>query len=123
MVALSTTEAEYIAMSATAREVIWLRQLLPDLGVVVTGSTSLYGDNRSAILITGNPIFHERTKHFEIALHFVRSHYLAGTLSLPHIASVEQTLTSSQRHILPPGSSIYLSNSQFRIHREFEGAY
>ena len=52
-VALSTTEAEYIAMSVTAREVVWLRQLLPDLGVVVTGSTPLYGDNRSAILIAG----------------------------------------------------------------------
>ena len=78
-------------MSATAREVVWLRQLLPDLGVAVTCSTPLYGDNRSAILIAGNPVFHERKKHFEIALHFVRSHYLARTLSLPHIASVEQT--------------------------------
>ena len=78
-------------MSATAREVFWLRQLLLDLGVAVTGSTPLFGDNRSAILITGNLVFYERTKHFEIALHFVRSHYLAGTLSLPHLASVEQT--------------------------------
>ena len=68
-------------MSATAREVVWLRQLLPDLGVAVTGSTPLYGDNRSAILVVGNQIFHERTKHFEIALHFVRSHNLAETLS------------------------------------------
>ena len=88
-VALSSTEAEYIAMSATAREVVWLRQLLLDLGVAVSGSTPLYGDNRSAILIAGNPVFHERTKYCEIALHFVRSHYLAGTLSLPHIPSVE----------------------------------
>ena len=78
-------------MSATAREVIWLRQLLPDLGVAVTDSTPLYGVNRSAILIAGNPVFHKRTKHFEIALHFVRSDYLAGTLSLPHLASVKQT--------------------------------
>ena len=55
-------------MSATAREIVWLRQLLPYLGVTVTSSTPLYGDNRSAILIAGNPVFHERTKHFEIAL-------------------------------------------------------
>ena len=79
-------------MSATAREVVWLRQLLPDLDVAVTGSTPLYGDNLSAILIAGNPIFHQRTKHFKIALHFVRSHYLAGTLFLSHLASVEQTV-------------------------------
>ena len=58
---------------------------------LTTGSTPLYSDNRSVILIAGNPIFHERTKHFEVALHFVRSHYLVGTLSLPHLASVEQT--------------------------------
>ena len=64
--------------------------MLPDLGVAVTGFTPLYGDNRSAILIADNSIFHERMKYFEVALHFVRSHYLAGTLSLPHLASVEQ---------------------------------
>ena len=57
-------------MSATALEVVCLRQLLPDLGVAVTGSTPLYGDNRSAILIAGNPVFHERTKHFEIFTSF-----------------------------------------------------
>ena len=79
-------------MSATAREVVWLRQLLPDLGVAVTGSTPLYGDNRSAILIASNLVFHERTKHFEVVLYFVCSHYLAGTLSLPHHASVAHTV-------------------------------
>ena len=115
-VALSTTEAEYIDMSATAREVVWLRQLLLDLGVAVTGSTPLYSDNRSVILIIGNPVLHEQTKHFEIALHFVRSHYLAGTLSLPHLASVEQTADFFMK------AHTVSRNSQFRIHREFEGA-
>ena len=121
-VALSTTEAEYIAMSATAREVVWLRQLLPDLGVAVTGSTPLYGDNRSAILIAGNPIFHEWMKHFEVALHFVRSHYLAGTLSLPHLTSVEQTADFFTKAHTVSRFQYLLAKLRFRIHREFEGA-
>ena len=68
-------------MSSTAKEVIWLGQLLIDFGVSVTTPTPLYDDNQSAIKIAGNPVFHERTKHLEIELHFVRHHYLAGTLS------------------------------------------
>ena len=77
-------------MSSTFKEVVWLRQLLMDLGVPVTTPTPLYGDNQSAINIVGNPIFHERTKHLEVALHFVRRHFLVGTLSLPYITSAEQ---------------------------------
>ena len=61
-----------------------------DFGVSVTTLTPIYGDNQSAIKIVGNPIFHERMKHLEVALHFVRYHYLAGTLSLPYLASTQQ---------------------------------
>ena len=77
-------------MSSTAKEVIWLRQLLVDFGVPVTTPTPLYGDNQSAIKSADNPIFHEWTKHLEVELHFVRYHYLVGTLSLPYLVSTQQ---------------------------------
>ena len=61
-----------------------------DFGISITTPTLIYGDNQSAIKIAGNPVFHERTKHLEVALHFVRYHYLAGTFSLPYLASTQQ---------------------------------
>ena len=86
-VTLSTVKAEYGVMSSIAKEVIWLHQLLIDFGVSVTTLTPIYGDNQSAIKIADNPVFYERTKHLEVELHFVRRHYLVGTLSLPYLAS------------------------------------
>ncbi|KAK8946453.1 hypothetical protein KSP39_PZI007004 [Platanthera zijinensis] len=89
-IARSSTEAEYRAMASTTAEIVWLRRLLRDLGVQTTGPTPLFCDNRSAIQIASNPVFHERTKHIEIDCHFTRQEFLANTISLPFIASEEQ---------------------------------
>ena len=75
VVARSSTEAEYRAPTATIAELIWLRWLLQDLGVDCFTATKLHCDNRSAIQIAHNDVFHERTKHIEIDCHFIR-HYL-----------------------------------------------
>lgn len=76
----SSAEAEYHAI------ILLLRRLLLDLGVVLSTPTPLYCDNRSAIQIASNSVFHERTKHIEIDSHYVRHHFLAGTISLPFIS-------------------------------------
>ncbi|SGY96283.1 BQ5605_C036g11556 [Microbotryum silenes-dioicae] len=68
LVTLSSTEAEYVAMSYAAREGIWLRRLLADLGFEQTAPTRLRGDNQSAITLAKHPAFHARTKH--IGIHF-----------------------------------------------------
>lgn len=62
-VSKSSTESEYRAMSAACSEMTWLRGLLGELGFPRLCSTPLYVDNTSAIQITVNPVFHERTKH------------------------------------------------------------
>ena len=72
--ARSNTEAEYRALAATTTELIWLRWLLQDLGVDCSTTTKLHCDNRSAIQIAYNDVFHERTKHIEIECHFIRHH-------------------------------------------------
>jgi hypothetical protein len=53
-------------MASTASEIIWLLRLLQDLRINHSESVPLFCDNRTAIHITANPIFHERTKHIEI---------------------------------------------------------
>lgn len=71
-VALSSTEAEYMAASSAAREAIWLRQALDELGYHQDGPTKIYVDNQGAIALTRNPEFHTRSKHIDIQHHFVR---------------------------------------------------
>ena len=87
VVARSNTEAEYRAPTATTAELIWLCWLLWDLSVACSTATKLHYDNRSAIQIAHNNVFHERTKHIEIDYHFIRHHLFQGTLTLQSISS------------------------------------
>ena len=70
--ALSSTEAEYIAAAHATKEVVWLRRLLNELGQTTKAPTHLHIDNQSAIAIARNPEFHDRTKHIDVRYHFLR---------------------------------------------------
>ena len=70
-VALSTTEAEYMASSMAVQEAIWLRSLLKELGYNQVNPTPIYQDNISCIQITKNPEHHSRMKHIDIRHHFI----------------------------------------------------
>ncbi|GJZ09572.1 uncharacterized mitochondrial protein-like protein [Tanacetum coccineum] len=65
-----STEVEYRAMIVTTTEIVWLSWLLADMGVRISRSTPLHCDNRNAIQIARNSMFHERSKHIEIDCHF-----------------------------------------------------
>ena len=64
--AMSTTEAEYIALSEAAREVYWLRNLFFELGFAQSLPTTIQGDNNGSIAMTKNPQFHKRSKHIDL---------------------------------------------------------
>lgn len=81
-VALSTAEAEYIALGSTTQEAIWLRQLLSDLKVDMHRPTELLEDNQGSIAMAKNPVGHKRTKNIDIRHHFIRECVQAGTISL-----------------------------------------
>ncbi|XP_026417439.1 uncharacterized protein LOC113312921 [Papaver somniferum] len=87
VVSRSSAEAEYRALAHTTSEIIWLRWLLSDMGVVISTPTPLFCDNKAAIQITHNDVFHERTKHIEIDCHFTRHHFKHETITLPHVSS------------------------------------
>ena len=89
-VALSTTEAEYIAATSTACQAVWLRRMLSDLSMVQKESTTIYCDNKSTIAIAKNPTLHRRTKHIDIRLHFIRSLISDGTITLKHCSTENQ---------------------------------
>uniref|UniRef100_A0A2N9F1H5 Reverse transcriptase Ty1/copia-type domain-containing protein n=1 Tax=Fagus sylvatica TaxID=28930 RepID=A0A2N9F1H5_FAGSY len=90
VVARSSTKAEYRALVDTTSELLWLRWLLQDLGVSTSSATPIYCDNRSAIQIARNDVFHERTKHIEIDCHLVWHHLLQGSLQLIYVSSHDQ---------------------------------
>lgn len=71
-VALSTAEAEYVALSGAAQEAIWLKSLFSDLHFDNQGPMLIYEDNQSAISLAKNPKNHPKTKHISIKFHFVR---------------------------------------------------
>jgi hypothetical protein len=73
-VALSTTEAEYIALSMTVREAVWLHKLLADLSEHVLDSTVIHYGNQSCVKISDNPVFHDKSNisHIiEIKYHYI----------------------------------------------------
>ena len=78
-VALSTAEAEYIALATATQEV---RQLLKDLQNEQAKPTVIYEDNQFAICIAQNPQYHSKTKHIDIKYHFVREKVLDNTIEL-----------------------------------------
>jgi len=72
IVALSTAEAEYIAACYAAQEIVALRTLLDRLGFRQQNPTCCYEDNQACILLAGEPVFRERSKHIDVRWHFVR---------------------------------------------------
>ena len=91
-VAMSSAESEYRAMATICCEITWLLKLLSDLGVKHDNPVRLYCDNKSAMHIAKNPVFHERTKHIEGDSHLVRDKVLGKEVSLGYIPTNEQSV-------------------------------
>ena len=90
-IALSTTEAEYLAMTQAAKEIVWLRILLEELGADahVPQMSELYGDNQGALALACNPEYHARTKHIDIQYHFIRELVAAEKVYLKYCPSTD----------------------------------
>ena len=70
-VALSSTEAEYMALSDSSQQLMWIRSVLSEIGIEIR-SLPLCGDNQGALFIAQNPVQERRSKHIEICYHYVR---------------------------------------------------
>jgi hypothetical protein len=71
-------------------EASWLRQLLAELHTQPSQSTLIYCDNVSAVYLSTNPIQHQRTKHVEIDLHFIRNRVALGEVRVLHVPTTSQ---------------------------------
>ena len=92
-VSLSTTEAEFVAASESAKELIWLNNLLRE----ITNEKEiplLHVDNMSAIQLVKNPVFRKRSKHIDVKYYFVRDMFESEKLRVEHVATNEQLADS-----------------------------
>ncbi|CAI7905761.1 unnamed protein product [Closterium sp. NIES-53] len=89
-VALSSTEAEYMALTQGAMEAIWLRRLLAELGHPQPNPTPLFCDNQAAISLSHNAVLHRRTKHIEVKHHFIREAVEMGEVKLTYVSTKAQ---------------------------------
>jgi hypothetical protein len=90
VVALSSAEAEYMAAGEAVKEILWLRQLLMELGFAESTSTSLLVDNEAAISIANKDVFHNRTKHIDMRHHFIRAHVQSNAVAIEWVSTHEQ---------------------------------
>jgi hypothetical protein len=89
-VALSTAEAEYIALSVAVREAVWLHKLLTDLFDHEMDPTTIHCDNQSCVKLSENPVFHDRSKHIEIKYHYIRDMVQRKTVHMQYLPTHEQ---------------------------------
>lgn len=89
-VSRSSAEAEYRGVANAVAEATWIRNLLLELHCPVTTATIVYCDNVSAIYLSTNPVQHQRTKHVEIDIHFVRERVALGQIRVLHVPSSHQ---------------------------------
>ncbi|MCO5594128.1 hypothetical protein L7F22_048149 [Adiantum nelumboides] len=83
-VALSSTEAEYVAAAMAAKEGIWLQRLLEELQIFKPLPITLHLDNQSCIHLAKNPKHHEKTKHVDFKYHFIRELVEEGKINLEY---------------------------------------
>uniref|UniRef100_A0AAV1VDZ4 Polyprotein n=1 Tax=Peronospora matthiolae TaxID=2874970 RepID=A0AAV1VDZ4_9STRA len=89
-VALSSAEAEYMALSLCVQEVLWTRAILTDMGMVQMNATQIWEDNQGAIALAQNAGYHARTKHVDIRHHFIRETMEDGTVAVAYVDTKHQ---------------------------------
>ena len=90
IVTLSTCEAEYVAATSCVCHAIWLRNLLKELGFPQEEPTRICVDNKSAIALAKNPVFHDRSKHIDTRYHYIQESIVKMDMQLGYVKSHDQ---------------------------------
>ena len=109
-VALSTSEAEFIAASIAVQESIWFKRLLTELMITERLGCTLYCDNQGAIFMIKNNQSNKRAKHIDTRFMFIRDFYNKGLFDLKYVKSSDQ---------LADGLTKPLSIQLFNIFKNF----
>ncbi|KAM6586682.1 hypothetical protein CsatA_009287 [Cannabis sativa] len=120
VVARSSTESEFRALANTAAKIKWLHSVLHELQVHLPAAPIIWVDNQRAASLAANPVFHARSKHIEIDLHFVRDQILAKEIEVRYVPSIDQmadilTKTLFTDRFLYLKSKLKVCSTHFRL--------
>jgi hypothetical protein len=90
IVTLSTCEAEYVAATSCVCHAIWLRNMLKELNMPQKEPTKIFVDNKSAIALAKNPVFHDRSKHIDTRYHYIRECVANNNVKLEYVKTHDQ---------------------------------
>ncbi|XP_062103516.1 uncharacterized mitochondrial protein AtMg00810-like [Humulus lupulus] len=90
VVARSSTESEYRSLAHLTAELSWIQGLLKEMRLKISSTPVIWCDNMSASALASNPVYHARTKHIELDIHFVRDKVIQGKLEIRHVPSHDQ---------------------------------
>ncbi|GJX38401.1 retrovirus-related pol polyprotein from transposon TNT 1-94 [Tanacetum coccineum] len=113
VVALSTIEAEYMALTEAVKETIWLRGLLEELGVELN-TMAVNCDNQGAIHLSRNHVFHERTKHINVRYHFIRDALEAKTVEVLKVGT-EHNVADALTKVNPKASLLPTNQDRSKL--------
>ena len=102
VVALSSTEAEYVALCAASQEAVWMRRLLKDVGQGQSEATVIYEDNQGALALSHNPKHHPRTKHIDVKFHYIRETVEKKLVSVQYIPTADMTADTLTKGLAKP---------------------
>ena len=100
-VSLATGDAEYVALAQAARELMWLRSIMSELGFAPGKPITLYGDNQASISIAKNPVGHTRAKQIDIRFHYLRELVERGAISIEYIATTAMLADGLTKPLAP----------------------
>lgn len=100
-IALSSTEAEYMALCEATKEACWLRQFAIGLGDI-GGCVTIWCDNQSAIALASEEMFRKRSKHLDIKHHFTRDRIQDGTVGVKYVPSADNAADCLTKAVVGP---------------------
>lgn len=90
-ITLSSTKAEYVTLTHTIQEGIWLHQSLGELHLLCPSPLVVFTDNQGMLSLSTNNSDHGKAKHIDIQYHFIRSHIENNAFQVRHIAGTDNT--------------------------------
>lgn len=101
-VTLSSTEAEYVSAGRCTQTVAWLRRLLDQLGFIQRKPTVLYEDNTGCIVLAGDEVISQRSKHIDIKYHYIRQEVRNGNICMEYLQTTDMNADGLTKNLSFP---------------------
>ena len=121
-IALSCTEAEYMSLSSAVQEALWLKQLQEEFWPNLKGiHTILYCDNQSAISLSGNSMYHARSKHIDVRYHFIREKIAANQIAVQYLCTRDMVADALTKALHRPKHEDFVASMGLTSKRSHAG--